>query len=202
MKIVPASWVIENMDPGPVILRRLEVYGRTCYKSEDLITADSARAFVAMLIRRGHESVLEHESVTVRIVCDRGVTHEIVRHRIAAYSQESTRYCNYAGAVTYIQPDFDLTLEDRLLLVAIEEHYERRVKEGLKAQQARYFLPNGLKTEIVVTYNLREWRHFFKLRTAPAAHPQMREITIPMLAEFKDLIPVVFDDIRVEGAIL
>jgi thymidylate synthase (FAD) len=197
MKIIPPDWTFEDIEDGEEILRRLERYGRTCYKSEDKITPESARAFVSMLIKRGHESVLEHEKVTVRIICDRGVTHEIVRHRIASYSQESTRYCNYAGMVTYIQPDFELTREDRLLLVAIEDHYEKRVREGLKPQQARYFLPNGLKTEIVCTFNLREWRHFFRLRTSSAAHPQMREITVPMLAEFKKLIPVVFDDISV-----
>lgn len=128
------------------------------------------------------------------------MTHEIVRHRIASYSQESTRYCNYSnekfgGEITFIQPDFELSSEDKELLKIIESHYLLRLKQGLSPQQTRYFLPNGLKTEIVMTMNLREWRHFFKLRCSPKAHPQMREITIPLLEEFRKLIPVVFDDI-------
>jgi len=100
--------------------------------------------------------------------------------------------------VTFIQPDFALTPEDIALLVAIEEHYTKRIQQGLKPQQARYFLPNGLKTEIVITYNLREWRHFFRLRCSKRAHPQMREITNPLLREFQKRIPIIFDDIVVE----
>jgi thymidylate synthase (FAD) len=152
-----------------------------------------------MIIKKGHESCLEHEKVTVRIICDRGVSHEIVRHRIASYSQESTRYCNYSGEVKYIQPsDFQLDADDLELLSKIEEHYNKKIAQGLKPQQARYFLPNGLKTEIVVTMNIREWRHFFRLRTVPAAHPDMQAIAIPLLKEFKEKMPVLFEDINVE----
>jgi len=199
MQFVQPGFVVEDLVNGEEMLRKIEAAGRTCYKSEERITPQSARVFVKGLISRGHESVLEHEKVTVRIFCDRGVSHEIVRHRIASYSQESTRYCNYGGAVTYVYPDFILSHEDRMVLDLLERHYTKRLSEGLTPQQARYFLPNGLKTEIVCTFNLREWRHFFRLRTAPAAHPQMRQITLPMLQWFKDAIPVVFDDITVPG---
>lgn len=196
--------MIEEGIDGEEILRKIELRGRICYKSENRITPDSARALVKSLIKRGHESVLEHEKVTVTIICDRGVTHEIVRHRIGSYSQESTRYCNYSGnGITVIEPFFftDCPVKYGIWLEAMkacEKSYESLITLGAGPQEARSVLPNSLKTEIVVTYDLREWRHFFKLRTAKAAHPQMREITIPMLAEFKKLIPVVFDDITVE----
>lgn len=198
MKIIKPSFTIEDQVDGYEVLRKIEKAGRTCYKSEEKITIDSCMAFVKKIIASGHHSVLEHEKITVRIVCDRGVTHEIVRHRIASYSQESTRYCNYGkGGVTYIQPEFSLDDEDIELLDRIERHYLKKLSDGKTPQQARYFLPNGLKTEIVMTMNLREWRHFFTLRTSKAAHPQMREIAIPLLQELKSLIPIIFDDIEV-----
>jgi len=204
MKVIKPSFVIEEGIDGEEILRKIELRGRICYKSEDRITPDSARTLVKNLIKRGHESVLEHEKVTVTIICDRGVTHEIVRHRIGSYSQESTRYCNYSGeGITVIKPFFFENDTAKLqhwakAMLACENAYNDLIGLGAGPQEARSVLPNSLKTEIVVTYDLREWRHFFKLRTAKAAHPQMREITIPMLAEFKKLIPVVFDDITVE----
>lgn len=233
MKIIRARITIEDVIDGEEILRKIERAGRTCYKSEAKITGDSARVFVASIIKRGHESVLEHEKITVRIVCDRGVTHEIVRHRIASYSQESTRYCNYGheNEITVILPlwyveshqqfeamfaqsgytpdtfeVFDTDLTDiqrrywmwRHSCAEAQEAYLDMLKHGALPQEARSVLPNSLKTEIVCTFNLREWRHFFRLRTAPSAHPQMREIIVPLLARFKNLIPVVFDDISVE----
>ena len=204
MKVIKPSFVIEEGIDGEEMLRKIERRGRVCYKSEDKITPDSARVLVKALIKRGHESVLEHEKVTVTIVCDRGVTHEIVRHRIGSYSQESTRYCNYSGdGITVIEPLFfdkgSIKYQDWSdAMIFCEQVYENLIGNGASPQEARTVLPNSLKTEIVVTYNLREWRHFFKLRTAKAAHPQMREITIPLLAEFKKLIPVIFDDIFAE----
>jgi thymidylate synthase (FAD) len=204
MQIIEPSFEILDRVNGAELLARIERYGRTCYKSEDKITAESAPLFIRMLLSRGHESVLEHEKITVRVICDRGVSHEIVRHRIAAYSQESTRYCNYgkSGEITVIRPCFWLegSTAYRLWFAAMsaaETHYLDLLREGAFPQEARAVLPNSLKTEIVITYNLREWRHFFRLRTYPAAHPQMREITIPMLREFQRLVPVVFDDIEV-----
>lgn len=207
MKIINPSFVIEQPVDGIEILKQLERAGRTCYKSEDKIDDKSAIKFVKMLISRGHETVLEHEKVTVRIICDRGVTHEIVRHRIASYSQESTRYCNYSkdkfgGELNIIRPFFwqhpDSTekysiWEDSMRSAEIA--YNKLIALGATPQEARSVLPNSLKTEIVMTMNLREWRHFFKLRTSSDAHPQMNEIARPMLDEFKRLIPIIFDDI-------
>ena len=204
MKIIEPSFEIMPVN-GEEILNNIERAGRTCYKSEDKITEDSARKFVAAIIKSGHESVIEHEKITVRIICDRGVTHEIVRHRIASYSQESTRYCNYANdkfgnELTFIRPFY---WENEPVKKAIwttsmervEKNYKELIRLGASPQEARAILPNSLKTEIVVTMNLREWRHFLKLRTSPAAHPQIREVAIPILKKFKELVPIVFNDI-------
>lgn len=215
MKIVKPSFLIEDEINGLEILKRIERAGRTCYKSEAKMTEDSCLSFVKKILDSGHHSVLEHEKVTVRVTCDRGVTHEIVRHRIASYSQESTRYCNYGKEgfgkeITVILPlwymeaekDCDnLRLRYEAWLTACQQaeaSYLLMLEQGASPQEARSVLPNSLKTEIVMTMNLREWRHFFKLRTAQAAHPQMREVVIPMLDEFKKRIPVVFDDIEAQ----
>ena len=205
MRIIEPSFSIMGQYDGDEILKRIERYGRVCYKSEDRITSDSAYKFIRSIIKRGHESVIEHEKITVCIVCDRGVSHEIVRHRIASYSQESTRYCNYhsdkfGNELTFIKP-FYWNEDDKKFSIwketmqTIETAYLELINEGALPQEARSILPNSLKTEIVVTMNLREWRHFFKLRTDNAAHPQMRQVAIPMLEAFKRTIPVVFDDI-------
>ena len=206
MKIINASYHIETPIDGAEMLKRIEEAGRTCYKSEDRITAESAEAFVRTLIERGHESVLEHESITVRFICDRGISHEIVRHRIASFSQESTRYCNYSNdrfgyEITFIKPCFlnEETGAYAAWLSAMHLAniaYSDMLAEGCTPQEARSVLPNSTKTEIVMTANLREWRHFLKLRTATAAHPQMRELTVPLLKELQERIPVVFDDIK------
>ena len=205
MKVIEPYFEILSEVDGKKFLRNIEKCGRTCYKSENLITDDSATVFVENILKRGHESVIEHEKVTVRMVCDRGVSHEIVRHRIASYSQESTRYCNYqkdkfGNELTFIKPIFweENSPEYNIwynMLQKIEENYMQLINMGAKPQEARSILPNSLKTEIVVTMNLREWRLFFKLRTSEAAHPQMREIAGMIFEEFKRLIPVVFDDI-------
>lgn len=205
MKIIEPSFEIVPVN-GEEILKNIERAGRTCYKSEDKITADSARKFVAAIIKSGHESVIEHEKVTARIICDRGVTHEIVRHRIASYSQESTRYCNYGNdkfgnELTFIKPCFWKEDDPKYMtwkyaMKNAEQAYMDLIRLGATPQEARSVLPNSLKTEIVVTMNLREWRHFFKLRTSPAAHPQIREVAIPMLERFKEIIPIVFADIQ------
>jgi thymidylate synthase (FAD) len=211
MKIIEPYHVIETPINGEEILKHIELVGRVCYKSEDKITEESAKKFVADLIKRGHEAVIEHYNITVRFVCDRGVSHEIVRHRIASYAQESTRYVNYSkdkfgNELTFILPCFwdeegvdddryDLWKQTCLLA---EKNYLKLIKIGATPQEARSVLPNSLKTEIMVTMNLRELRHFLKLRTAKAAHPQMKEITIPLLAELKEKLPVIFDDIIVE----
>ena len=200
MKIIKASYLIQLLEPPIDMLKRIERAGRVCYKSEDKITDISYVQMLKKLIDSQHESVLEHGVASVKFICDRGISHELVRHRIASFSQESTRYCNYSKdkfgeELTFISPDFELSPHDEYLLFQIETHYISRLREGLSPQQARYFLPNGLKTELVMTCNLREWRHIFKLRTSPRAHPQMRELMVPLLKDFQDLIPVVFDDL-------
>lgn len=187
------------------LMGSIEEAGRTCYKSEGAITPLSYRGFIEKIIKSGHESVLEHEKLTARFIIDRGVSHEVVRHRIAAYSQESTRYCNYAGdkfgnEITFIKPWF---FEEKPLAMdhwktackMAEEHYFALLNAGCLAQEARSVLPNSLKTEIVVTYNLREWRHFFRLRAAKAAHPQMQQVAIPLLLFMQRNLAPVFRDI-------
>ena len=202
MKTIQPNFIIESHIDKDYILKQIELAGRTAYKSEDKITPDSARNFVKMIILRGHLSVLEHQFITVRIICDRGVSHEIVRHRLASYTQESTRYCNYTkgkfgSEITVIEPCFWSQDDEKYrvwkqTIEQIEAGYNKLIELGATPQEARSVLPNSLKTEIVMTMNLREWRHFFTLRTSPAAHPQMREIAIPLLKEFQKRIPVIF----------
>lgn len=201
-------FIIESSIDNDSILKHIEKAGRTAYKSEDKITDESASYFIQMLINRKHLSVFEHAFITVRIICDRGISHEIVRHRLASYTQESTRYCNYSkgkfgSEITVIAPCFWDENDEKYKLwikamTLVEETYNKLILLGASAQEARSVLPNSLKTEIVVTMNLREWLHFFELRTTKAAHPQMREIAIPLLKEFKRKLPVIFSSIKVD----
>ena len=208
MRIVkPGIEIITPLD-GDTILKRIEQCGRVCYKSEGKITAESAPSFVAGIIKRGHEAVLEHCSFTVKFICDRGVSHEIVRHRLASYCQESTRYCNYSkgdfdGQITVIEPCYlnkgtlaYNTWEDACKNA--ETAYFYLMNWGCTPQEARTVLPNSLKTEVVMTANTREWRHFLKLRCSKAAHPQIREVATQLLKELQAKIPVLFDDIEAE----
>ena len=206
MKIInPSFEILDNIDTE-LMLKKIERIGRVCYKSEAGITDDSAEKFISRIIKSGHESVIEHEKVSVKVICDRGVSHEIVRHRIASYSQESTRYCNYTddkfgNELTFIKPCFWEETDEKYLLwtqsmLQIERTYTQLIELGAKPEQARSILPNSLKTEIVMTMNLREWRHFFRLRTSARAHPQMREIACAMLLKFKEELPVFFSDIE------
>jgi len=212
MKLIKPSAEILHINTEALAL--IEKAGRVCYKSEDKITEDSAPKFAEMILKRGHESVIEHVSATVKFICDRGVSHEIVRHRIASYSQESTRYCDYEGGhVCFIIPlwvDIEEGIYDYKSnpatdvgsgqwfqsMINSELRYKALRERAWRPEQARSVLPNSLKTEIVMTANLREFRHFFKLRTASAAHPQMVEVAKPLLAEFKNHIPILFDDIN------
>lgn len=209
MKIIEPYFEIEDKIDGEVILKNIEKSGRTSYKSENQISNKSAKNFIKKLIKKGHESVLEHEKITVRVICDRGVTHEIVRHRIASYTQESTRYCNYSkdkfgNEISVINPcfwkkdnsnDIEKNKTWKEALLHSEKAYFNLLKLGATPEEARSVLPNSLKTEIVITMNLCAWRHFFRLRTADDAHPQMRQIACPLLREFKKRIPLIFDDI-------
>lgn len=206
MKIIDPRVELINPVPYETALNTIEIAGRTCYQSEDKMTEGTAEDFIRRIINRGHESVLEHVSVTARFVCDRGVSHEIVRHRIAAYSQESTRYCNYSkgkfgGELTFIKPVFKSKNKELLrvwkdLCWAAESAYILLLNYGATPQEARSVLPNSLKTTIVVTYNIREWRHFFRLRCAPDAHPQMRQVAKMAFTEMKKRYPVFFEDLE------
>ncbi len=203
MKVIEPYFVIEDEINGEHLLRNLERYGRVCYKSEARTELKSHEKFLRNAIKRGHLSLIEHEKVTVRIICDRGVTHEIVRHRIGSYSQESTRYCDYSGEMVVIMPFFFKDGGQRRLVweKAMEEaewSYKQLRQLGASPQEARSVLPNSLKTEIVVTYNLREWRHFFSLRCSKGAHPQMRQIAIGLLDEFQRRIPIIFEDFVID----
>lgn len=205
MKIIKPSVEILTPIDGEAILKMLEAVGRTCYKSEDKIQEGSAEKFIAGIVKRGHEAVIEHYNITVKFICDRGVTHEIVRHRLASYCQESTRYCNYSSdkfgtEITVIKPCYlDEGTEGYRMWVGLcslaEAYYFDLLNYGCTPQEARAVLPNSLKTELVMTANIREFRHFFKLRCSKAAHPQMREVALMLLKEFKERIPVLFDDI-------
>lgn len=204
MKIIKASAevITHTLD----LERVIEIAGRTCYKSEDKITEDSASGFIEKIKNFKHESVLEHGSITVRFVVDRGVSHELVRHRLASFSQESTRYCNYGkdkfgNEITVIEPCFwsedgndELYLAWWTTCCVAEKAYVTMLQKGATPQQARSVLPNSLKTEVVMTANPREWRHVFAVRCHRDAHPQMREVMVPLHKEFADHWPALFGD--------
>jgi thymidylate synthase (FAD) len=205
MKIIKPS--VEFITPlnGKVIMERLEECGRVCYKSEDSITEGSAEKFLKGIISRGHEAVLEHCSFTVKFICDRGVSHEIVRHRLAAYCQESTRYCNYSkdkynNEITVIEPCYltqgtETYARWEKACIEAESAYFDLLNAGCSPQEARAVLPNSLKTELVMTADIREWRHFLRLRCSKAAHPQIREVATQLLEALQWDLPVLFGDI-------
>ena len=200
MKIIQPSIEILTPLDGDYILKFLERCGRVCYKSEDKITEESAGKFIRNLIKSGHESVIEHFNITVKVVCSRAISHQIVRHRIGAYSQESQRYVNYKDGIEVIeQPGLSDGYWPEIFWVAgiehSEQYYSDLIRTGVSPEVARDVLPNALATKIVITYNLRQWRHFLKQRTSPAADPQMRVIAGMILKEFKANIPVIFEDI-------
>lgn len=205
MKVISPWFEILFLPSAEEVLSLVELAGRTCYKSEYLISSDSAAKFVGRIVASGHHSVIEHSSLTVRFICDRGVTHELVRHRLAAYSQESTRYANYSQErfgkqITVIRPMFwaEDSPEYRAWQKAMEQSeavYLDMLAMGAKPQEARAVLPNSLKTDIVMTANLREWRHVIDLRCSKPAHPQIRQIMLPLLGELSRRVPVFFEDL-------
>lgn len=209
MKIIEPSYeIMMDISPfGTCELMHIEAAARTCYKSEDKITdqGESAKKLIWSLVKNGHEAMLEHSFLTVKFICDRGISHELVRHRMASFAQESTRYCNYSNdkfgkEITVIKPCFlkEGTKAYQNWVIAMseaEDWYFNLLEQGLTPQEARCVLPNSLKTEVVMTANYREWRHILDLRCDAAAHPQMRELMKPLLIELHDRIPVVFDDI-------
>lgn len=213
MKVINASH--EVILPYPdwntahdTILRMIEKAGRTCYKSEDKITPESASKFVRNIIKHGHEAMLEHASLTVRFIVDRGVSHELVRHRVASFAQESTRYCNYSqdkfgNEITVIKPlFFEETSEQYSIwenaMSEAEASYFNLLDCGASPEQARCVLPNSLKTEVIMTANMREWRHFFRLRALGETgkpHPQMKEVAYSLLCDLQKYLPELFDDL-------
>lgn len=220
MKLIKASYEVLNENDFYRAAKEIELAARTCYKSEDKIDEFSAAELIKKLISSGHEAMLEFgPSITVKFVCDRGVSHELVRHRLCSFAQESTRYCNYSkdkfdNQITFIIPSW---ITDEMIVElkkegpaetpeamwydcmhAIEDIYNILIIQGWQPQQARSVLPNSLKTEIVVKANIREWRHIFIQRTSKKAHPQMRELMVPLLQHFQLMCPTLFNDIKIE----
>ncbi len=201
---VPASQLDER------VMLRLERCARICYKSEDKMDDEYSQSFLQRIVNSGHESVIEHEKVTALFIIDRGISHELVRHRIGSYSQESTRYCNYGKdrfgrEISVIKPYFYIpgtethALWEESCLLA-EKNYLDLLDKGSTPQEARSILPTCLKTEIAVTYNIREWRHFFYMRCSTAAHPQMRQVAIPLLLLFQDKFKALFGKVAYDTA--
>ena len=204
MRIVKPSVTLLWITQDPEL--QIEAAGRTCYKSEDKITSDSAYNFAKSMRVRGHYAMLEHAAASFRIITDRGITHEIVRHRLASYAQESTRFCNYSkdqfgNECTFIEPP-ELTFKQKELWKKscqfAEKQYLEMINAGCSPQIARSVLPNCLKTEIVMMANLREWRHFVSIRSTRNAHPQMRPIAHMIWEILKDHAPSTFEDISPE----
>jgi len=208
VKIVPSQAKMlspTNFKHGRDILQLMEFAGRTCYKSEDKQADGTAEKFGKMLIRRGHESVLEHMNASFKVVCDRGISHEIVRHRVGfSYSQESTRYCKYSGngkGLAIIDPSEAFIMNEEQYGVWLDamndasQHYDKMIAMGCPAELARSVLPNSLKTEIVITGNVRSWRNFITLRSSKAAHPQIRLIANDILRQLNEMWPELFEDV-------
>lgn len=222
MKVIKPSYEILSDINWDDVLLHLERIARVCYKSEDKIEEGSAEKLIRMLIKRGHGAMLEHYSFSVKFICDRGVSHEMVRHRLCSFAQESTRYVNYKGQdMQFILPcwmdekylgtisaygvtmDCKRTGEDEIeeethhrwlfAMLAAEDDYNKQIEEGWQPQEARSILPNSLKTEIVVTANIRQWRKMFELRCDKTAHPQMRELMVPLWCELATVCPILFD---------
>lgn len=208
MKIVKSYAIMRNdcmadycLEDGLIALRKCEYCGRVSHRSEDKITEDSYDKFIrSIVIDHGDFSIIEHASVTVEALVDRGITHEWVRHRLGAYTQESTRFVNYdkKNSFNFISP-----LEENMDgFVAFcnnchtsEQYYLSILRSNKSPQIARSVLPNALASKIIVTYNLRMWRHFFIMRTSKETHPQFKEVTIPLLKEFQEKIPILYEDI-------
>ena len=204
MKIVDPWIQVEEYD-SVKIMKNIERACRTCYRSEGNITEDSYKKLITNCINRGHESVLEHEKITIRLTCDIGVYKDLTRHRMASFAIESTRFCNYSkgkygNELTFMRPS---NMEEGSeiyniwykTMEMIEKSYLEMAEKGAKADQLRMMLPHSTKADVIMTANIREWRHIFKLRCAPAAHPSVQEIMIMLLNEFRKKIPVLFDDI-------
>lgn len=200
MKVIDPSVIVSLQSAPHFIMQTIEEAGRTCYKSKDKINETSYVAFIERLVRRGHEAMLEHGYATAHFRIDRGISHELVRHRLASFAQESTRYCNYKDKdVEFVKPSAELDADSMNVwsshMQECEVAYNKLIKAGYSPQVARAVLPNSLATDLVVTANLREWRTIFKFRCAKDAHPDMRYIMIRLLNDMHKLFPPVFEDI-------
>lgn len=207
MKFLSPSFNIVHAPTYKEVLKVLEHMTRKAYQSEELTAPGTAERLIRMLLDKKptpHESVIEHMGFSVEFICDRGVSHELVRQRLASYTQESTRYCNYAkgkfgNEITLVPMHDGLTpvqLERRMMLYrAIETVYLDEILDGIPPQQARDVLPTCLKTDIGVTANFREWRHIMRTRTHKTAHPQMRKVMRPLLVWAREFYPVLFENV-------
>ena len=203
MNIIKPYMRLIDCDKGA--LNKIEKQGRVSHRSEDAQTTESWERFIkAVVLGHGDWSIVEHASATVEAVVDRGITHEIVRHRLFSFTQESTRFVNYEKKMppSFIMPvglNVQQTAYWEDAISCCESSYRNLITSGVSPQIARSVFPNALASKIIITGNLRNWRHFFIMRTTKEAHPQMREVTIPLLAEFKKEFPLLYDDIIPES---
>lgn len=223
MNIIKQNYTMVTTDEEfALALDRIEEAGRLCYKSKKSETIDTRNVFIEGMIKKGHHSVIEHFNISVQFVTNRAITHELVRHRLASYSQESTRWCNYSGdrfgkELTFILPVWFYKFHDEVtvgelvsqfnanfkkrywnwldILEILEGEYFKDLELGAKPEEARGILPNDLKTEIIMTCNVREWRHVFSQRLFNFhAHPQIRSLMCPVFFQISKLLPPLFSD--------
>lgn len=215
--MAPVPWDEDapfTLNDGIAMLRRIEWCARISHRSEDAMTDNSYDRFIrSVVLQHGDWSVTEHQSVSVDFYVDRGVTHELVRHRLFSFTQESTRFINYQKKMepgfvcpfpedewklTVVPPDSELTIYDewRHAINTSEQVYKRLISKGVSPQIARSVFPNALASRVIVTGNLRNWRHFLIMRTTKETHPQFREVTIPLLKEFQEKIPILYEDLE------
>lgn len=219
MKIINPKIEVEKYD-GVKIMKNIERACRTCYRSENLITEDSYKRLLTNCLNRGHQSILEHEKITVRMICDIGVYKDLTRHRFGSFSIESSRYCAYNkdkfdNEIKFIKPVFykeswtdrnyegsgmDIDEEKSKIwydtMENIEDSYMDMAKLGCTPDEMRMILPHSTAAEVTMTANIREWRHILDLRTKKMTHPSVRQILIPLLLKFKADMPELFGDIE------
>lgn len=205
MKIIKPVIEVENYD-GIKIMKNIDRACRTCYRSEGLITEDSYKKLLNNCINRGHESVLEHEKITIRMTCDIGVYKDLTRHRFGSFSIESTRYCNYGkdkfdNEIKFIEPcNIDRGTVEYAhwlnVMQVIDNTYNELSRIGCTPDQMRMILPHSTAAQVTMTANIREWRHILDLRTKKMTHPSIRQLLIPLLLKFKSDMPELFDSIE------
>ena len=205
MKIIEPKLHIQKYD-GIQIMKNIEKACRTCYRSEDKITGDSYKKLISNCITRGHESVLEHEKITIQMICDLGVYKDLTRHRIASFSIESTRYCNYSkdkfsNELKFIEPvnidkESDLYAYWENTMKRIEMNYLHMADAKATPDQMRMLLPHSIAATVHMTANLREWKHILSLRTTKQVHPSIQQLMIPLLLNFKKQMPEIFNSVE------